>query len=154
MITVVQRVSRAEVRVAQEVIGSIEKGLLLLVGVQRDDTMADADVTARKVAALRIFPGRAPMDVSVRDAAGACLVISQFTLAGNIHKGNRPGFESAEDPVQAAPIYERVAVALRNEGIAVATGRFGADMHVELVNDGPVTFIVRARAGALVKSEP
>ena len=152
MITVVQRVARAEVRVAQEVVARAGRGLLLLVAVERGDTEADADATARKVAALRIFPARTPMDLTVKDVGGACLVVSQFTLAGAIHKGNRPSFERAEEPSRARALYERVAELLRGEGLPVETGRFAADMQVELVNDGPVTFIVEARGGALIKT--
>jgi D-tyrosyl-tRNA(Tyr) deacylase len=149
MIAVVQRVSRAEVRVEGEVAGKIGLGLAVLVGVERGDGEADADVLARKLCALRIFPGRTPMDLSIKDVAGACLVISQFTLAGSTRKGNRPSFDRAEDPALAQRLYERVAERVRSEGIEVATGRFAADMKVELVNDGPVTFILRARDGAL-----
>jgi D-tyrosyl-tRNA(Tyr) deacylase len=152
VIVVVQRVSRAEVRVGGTVVGQIARGLLLLVGVERGDGEADADVVARKVAALRIFPGRTPMDVTVGEVGGGCLVISQFTLAGSIHKGNRPSFDRAEDPAPADALYRRVAEQLRALGLPVATGQFAAMMDVELVNDGPVTFIVEARAGALVKA--
>jgi D-tyrosyl-tRNA(Tyr) deacylase len=153
VIVAVQRVSRAEVRVGGAVVGKIERGLLLLVGVERGDGEADADVVARKIAALRIFPGRNPMDVAVREVGGACLVVSQFTLAGSLAKGNRPGFDRAEDPPRARALYERVAEKLRAEGIPVETGQFAADMQVELINDGPVTFIVQARGGALVKDQ-
>jgi D-tyrosyl-tRNA(Tyr) deacylase len=153
MTTLVQRVSRAEVRVAGEVVGRIDKGLLLFVGVERGDTATDADATARKVAALRIFPGRHPMDLSVKDAGGGCLVVSQFTLAGSLRKGNRPSFDGAEQPAAAETLYERVAAQLRGEGVDVATGRFAADMEVDLVNDGPVTFVVVVRDGAVVKTE-
>jgi len=151
MRTVVQRVARAEVRVGDEVIGRIERGILLLVGVEKGDGEADADVTARKIAALRIHAGRTPMDVTTADAGGACLVISQFTLCASLAKGNRPSFEPAEEPARAQQLYLRVAQGLRDAGLAVETGRFGADMAVALVNDGPVTFIVESRAGALVK---
>jgi len=153
MIAVVQRVSRAEVRVDSEiggeVVGKIDLGLAVLLAVERGDGDADADVLARKLCALRIFPGRTPMDLSIKDVHGACLVISQFTLAGSTRKGNRPSFDRAEDPVLAQKLYERVAERIRAEGIEVATGRFAADMKVELVNDGPVTFILQARGGAL-----
>jgi D-tyrosyl-tRNA(Tyr) deacylase len=149
MIVVVQRASRAEVRVDGKVVGKIELGLVVLVGVERGDSEADADVLARKLVALRIFPGKTPMDLSIRDVHGACLVVSQFTLAGSTRKGNRPSFDRAEDPVLARALYERMAERIRAEGIEVATGRFAADMKVELVNDGPVTFILRARDGAL-----
>jgi D-tyrosyl-tRNA(Tyr) deacylase len=149
MIAVVQRVSRAEVRVDGEVVGKVGLGLAVLVGVERGDGEADADVLARKLCALRIFPGRTPMDLSIKDVAGACLVVSQFTLAGSTRKGNRPSFDRAEDPALAQRLYEGVAERIRNEGIEVATGRFAAHMEVELVNDGPVTFVLRARDGAL-----
>ena len=149
MIVVVQRVSRAEVRVEGEVVGKIGLGLALLVGVERGDSEEDVDVLARKIYALRIFPGRTPMDLSIKDVSGACLVVSQFTLAGSTRKGNRPNFDRAEDPAQARTLYERVAECIRADGIDVATGRFAADMKVELVNDGPVTFILQARNGIL-----
>jgi D-tyrosyl-tRNA(Tyr) deacylase len=151
MIAVVQRVSRAEVRVEGAVVGRIGTGLMILVGVERGDGDADADVVARKIAALRIFPGRAPMDVTVAEVGGGCLVVSQFTLAGAIHKGNRPSFDGAEDPARAEPLYQRVVTRLRESGLPVETGRFAAMMEVDLINDGPVTFIVEARGGALVK---
>jgi D-tyrosyl-tRNA(Tyr) deacylase len=135
------------------VVGRIDKGLLLFVGVERGDTPADADLTARKIAALRIFPGRHPMDLAVKDAGGACLVVSQFTLAGSLRKGNRPSFDGAEQPAAAEVLYERVAAQLRGDGLTVATGRFAADMEVDLINDGPVTFVVVVRDGAIVKTE-
>jgi D-tyrosyl-tRNA(Tyr) deacylase len=149
--TVLQRVRRAEVRVAGEVVGRIGPGVLLLVGVERGDGEADADTTARKIAALRIFPGRTPMDLTLREVGGACLVVSQFTLAATLAKGNRPSFEPAEEPARAEALYLRVAAQLGGAGLAVETGRFGADMEVDLVNDGPVTFLVFTAAGALLK---
>jgi len=178
MKTVVQRVTRAEVRVGGDLVGRIAHGLLLFVGVEKGDADADADATARKVAALRIFPGRTPaapaqsagvrlpeesvvalrasgaerrMDLTVADVGGACLVVSQFTLCAALGKGNRPSFEPAAEPARAEPLYLRVADGLRAAGLAVETGRFGADMAVELVNDGPVTFWIETRDGALVK---
>jgi D-aminoacyl-tRNA deacylase len=153
VITVVQRVGRAEVTVGDEVVGQIGKGLLLLVGVERGDTTEDADATARKVAALRIFVGKHPMDLSVKDVGGACLVVSQFTLAGSLRKGNRPGFEAAEEPEKARALYERVVEKLAAEGLTVATGRFAAHMQVSLVNDGPVTFVVVVRDGVVQRTE-
>ena len=151
MKTVVQRVQRAEVRVDGAVVARIERGVLLLCGVERGDAEADADASARKIAALRIFPGRTPMDLTLADVGGACLVVSQFTLAASLAKGNRPSFEPAEAPARAEELYLRVAAQLRAAGLAVATGRFGADMQVELVNDGPVTFLVFTKGGALEK---
>jgi D-tyrosyl-tRNA(Tyr) deacylase len=153
MITVVQRVTRAEVRVAGQVVGQIGRGLLLFVGVERGDTEADADATARKIAALRIFAGRHPMDLALADVGGSCLVVSQFTLGGSIRKGNRPGFEGAEAPERARTLYERVAAAIAAANVPVATGQFAADMEVDLVNDGPVTFVVVVRNGVVEKTE-
>jgi D-tyrosyl-tRNA(Tyr) deacylase len=150
--TVVQRVTRASVRVDGELVGEIARGVLLLVGVEKGDGEADADVTARKVAALRLFPGKTPMDQTLAEVDGACLVVSQFTLCASLSKGNRPSFEPAEAPARAEALYLRVADGLRAAALSVATGRFGADMAVELVNDGPVTFLVVTHAGALVKS--
>ncbi len=153
MITAVQRVSRAEVVVGGESVGKIGPGLLLLVGVERGDSVQDADATARKVAALRIFAGKHPMDLSVKDVGGACLVVSQFTLAGSLRKGNRPGFDGAEEPEKARALYERVVQQLAAEGLPVATGRFAAHMEVSLVNDGPVTFLLVVRDGTVQRTE-
>ena len=151
MRTVVQRVARAEVRVDGEPVARIGRGLLLLVGVEKGDAEADADATARKIAALRMFPGKTPMDLTVAEVGGACLVVSQFTLCASLAKGNRPSFEPAEVPARAEPLYLRVAASLRAAGLPVETGRFGADMAVDLVNDGPVTFLIVTQGGALVK---
>jgi D-tyrosyl-tRNA(Tyr) deacylase len=152
MKTVLQRVRRAEVRVGGEVVARIGAGVVLLCGIERGDGEADADTTARKVAALRIFPGRTPMDLTLGEVGGGCLVVSQFTLAAALSKGNRPSFEPAEAPARAEELYLRVAARLRATGLPVETGRFGADMQVDLVNDGPVTFLVFTAAGALIKS--
>ncbi|MBC8131798.1 MAG: D-tyrosyl-tRNA(Tyr) deacylase [Deltaproteobacteria bacterium] len=151
MKTVVQRVSRAAVHVDGVGVAEIGPGVLLLVGVERGDTDADAEVTARKIATLRMFAGRTPMDRSVAEVAGACLVVSQFTLAASLAKGNRPSFEPAEEPARAEALYLRVAAELERAGLTVQTGRFGADMQVDLVNDGPVTFLVFTRGGSLLK---
>jgi D-aminoacyl-tRNA deacylase len=148
--TIVQRCSRAEVRVGGATIATIGVGVLLLVGVEVGDTEADADETARKVAALRVFPGRTPMDRTLADVEGACLVVSQFTLAASLQKGNRPSFDGAEVPARAEALYLRVARALGEAGLPVSTGRFAADMEVDLVNDGPVTFLVTCRGGRIV----
>jgi D-tyrosyl-tRNA(Tyr) deacylase len=165
MRTVVQRVCRAEVRIDGEVVGRVHTGVLLLVGVERGDTEADALATARKIAGLRIFPGRTPkaldaegvqherppkMDLDLAEVKGGCLVISQFTLAGTVRKGRRPSFDGAEAPAVAEALYERVADELRAQGLPVQTGRFGAHMEVELVNDGPVTLLVFTRDGAVL----
>lgn len=150
MKTVVQRVSRAQVRVDGEIVGAIGKGALLLVGVERGDSEADADVTAAKIAKLRFFPGATPMDRTLGEVDGGALVVSQFTLAGAVAKGNRPSFTEAEDPARAEQLYLRVVEGLRDSGLRVATGRFRAAMEVELCNDGPVTLLVFARDGRVL----
>lgn len=145
-----QRVQEASVRVDEDVVSRIGCGVLLLVGVAKGDTDADADVLVRKIAALRFFPGRTPMDRTLADVDGACLVVSQFTLAGCLRKGNRPGFDRAEDPARAEALYLRVAEGLAATGLEVATGRFAALMAVDLVNDGPVTFVLDCEAGRIL----
>ncbi len=147
MRTVVQRVRSASVEVDGEIVGAIEHGLLLLVGAAVGDGLADADATARKVTALRCFPGRTPMDRTVGEVGGACLVVSQFTLLASLRRGNRPGFDRAAPPDDAARWIDRLADELRRSGLAVATGRFGATMLVRLENDGPVTFVLDVRNG-------
>jgi D-tyrosyl-tRNA(Tyr) deacylase len=147
VITVLQRVTRAAVRVDGEAVGAIERGALLLVAVEQGDTEADAAATVHKVAALRFFPDRTPMDLTLADVGGACLVVSQFTLAASLHKGNRPAFTAAAPPDVAERLYLCVAGGLAALGLRTATGRFGASMTVELVNDGPVTFVLRVRDG-------
>ena len=151
MRTVVQRVTRAEVRIEGRCVGEIGRGVLLLVGVEAGDTEADADTTARKVAALRMFPGRTPMDHTLAEVEGACLVVSQFTLAAALRKGNRPSFTRAEAPDRADALYLRVCAALRATGLRVETGEFGAPMQVELQNDGPVTFLLFVRDGKVTE---
>ena len=150
MKTVIQRVSRAQVSVEGEVVGSIGRGVMLLVGVERGDGKADALATARKIASLRIFPGNKPMDRSLVDIGGEALVISQFTLAGDLRKGRRPSFNRAEQPELAEPLYLAVAAELDTLGVPSQVGRFGAHMEVELVNEGPVTLLLSTEAGAIV----
>lgn len=150
MKTVVQRVKRGAVLVEGEVVGAIDEGLMLLVGVERGDTEADALATARKIATLRVFRGERPMDRALADVGGGCLVVSQFTLGGTVRKGRRPSFDAAADPEHAQPLYERVAQALREHGLPVATGRFGASMQVDMVGDGPVTLLVFTRDGTVL----
>jgi D-aminoacyl-tRNA deacylase len=140
MRVLVQRVSRAEVRVESRVVGAIGRGVLLLVGF----THSDADVhlvwMADKVIGLRIFPDdEGKMNRSIADIGGSMLVVSQFTLYGDAIKGRRPSFVDAARPEMATPLYERFVGMLREGGISVETGEFGAAMDVELVNDGPVT---------------
>jgi len=142
----VQRVSRAAVRVDGATVSSIGRGLLVFVGVEQGDVLDDADWNAAKTAELRIFPdelGR--MNRSVEELPGAVLVVSQFTLAASTRRGRRPSFESAAEPERAQPIYERFAAVLAARGLVVATGTFRAMMEVELVNDGPVTILLDPR---------
>ncbi|MCA9707277.1 MAG: D-tyrosyl-tRNA(Tyr) deacylase [Myxococcales bacterium] len=150
MKTVVSRVREAQVRVDGEVVGQIGRGVVLLVGVEKGDTEADAIATARKIASLRIFPGRTPMDLDLAAVDGGCLVVSQFTLAGTVRKGRRPSFDAAQAPELADPLYLRVADELRAQGLPVETGRFGAAMLVEQVGDGPVTLLVFTRDGSVL----
>lgn len=150
MISLVQRVSRAAVRVDGDVVGAIDRGLLVFVGVERGDTAADADATAKKIRHLRVFADRTPTDLDVVQAGGGCLVVSQFTLAAELRHGNRPDFTAAAGPADANALYERVAEQLAALGAPVATGRFGAAMQVELVNDGPMTFVLTVRGGKVV----
>jgi D-aminoacyl-tRNA deacylase len=145
---VVQRVASASVTVAGERIAAIGPGLLVLLGVARDDDEELADRLARKLLALRIFEGEnGRMERSVADAGGEILCVSQFTLLGELARGNRPSFAAAAPPERAEPLYERVRGALGARG-----GRFGARMAVELVNDGPVTLVVEVRDPARADS--
>jgi len=150
MKTVLQRVARACVRVDGEVVGAIDRGLLALTAVEKGDTIADVQATAAKLASLRCFPGATPMDRTLAEVGGGCLVVSQFTIAGSLKKGRRPSFDGAELPERARELYEALAAAIRGHGIPVATGRFAAHMEVELVNDGPVTLLLFTQGGAVV----
>jgi D-aminoacyl-tRNA deacylase len=143
MRAVVQRVTRASVTVEGRVTGAIERGFLVLVGVAVDDDERDASALAAKIAGLRIFDdANGAMNLALADVSGAVLVVSQFTLLGDVRKGRRPSFIAAARGESAERLYERVAADLRATGMHVETGVFGADMAVELVNDGPVTILV------------
>ena len=145
MRAVVQRVSEAAVRVDGEVRGAIGAGALVLLGVARGDGAVEADRLAGRVARLRIFENdEGRFDRSLLDTGGAALVVSQFTLIADSDKGNRPSFAGAAPPAEAEPLYERFCAALRELGVPVETGVFGARMQVELVNDGPVTIVLDA----------
>ena len=141
MRALLQRTTGAEVRVGTDVVGRIGHGLVVLLGVGPDDTEATTDALARRVTELRIFrdPTTGRTDRSLVEVGGAVLVVSQFTLYADTRRGRRPGFTGAAPPDVAEARYERFAAALREMGIEVATGRFGAEMAVELVNDGPFT---------------
>ncbi len=143
MRAVVQRVSRASVRVGDETCGEIGAGVVVLLGAAVGDADADADRLAGKIARLRVFANEeGRFDRSLLDTGGAALVVSQFTLLADTGKGNRPSFTGAAAPSEAEPLVERFCAALRELGVGVETGRFGAAMHVELVNDGPVTIVL------------
>lgn len=144
MRVVVQRCSRAEVRIDNTQVGSIRQGFMLLVGITDTDTQADADLLAKKIAQLRVFEdAEGKMNLSLRDIGGAVLSISQFTLYADCRKGNRPSFIRAARPEQASPLYDYFNDTLRTMyGLQVETGRFGADMKVNFINDGPVTILL------------
>ncbi len=143
MRAIIQRVRRAKVTVDDAVVGEIAAGWLVLLGVGPTDTQKAADWLADKVANLRAFSDAdGKMNLSVQDVNGSVLVVSQFTLYGDCQKGRRPSFIGAAQPAVAEPLYEAFVTALKMLGVPVATGRFAADMQVELVNDGPVTFVL------------
>ena len=143
MRTVLQRVSSAQVVVDGEVVGAIGPGLVALVGVTHDDGPAEVATTARKIAGLRLFPpGDEGGERSVLEVGGEVLVVSQFTLYADVRKGRRPSWNAAAPGPVAEPLVDAVAEALRAEGVGVATGRFGADMEVTIVGDGPVTIVL------------
>lgn len=154
MRAVIQRVAGAAVAIRGETVGRIGRGLVVLVGVEQGDTEADVEWLAGKIARMRIFPDDAgspedagKMNRSVAEIAGEALVVSQFTLHASTAKGNRPGFTRAARPEQAIPLYERFLAVLEPlVGRKLATGVFGADMQVSLVNDGPVTIVIDSRA--------
>ena len=147
MRVVVQRSKEASVTVGDELVGSIDRGLVVLLAVAPDDTQKEADWLAEKVAHLRIFPdAEGKMNRSVLEEQGGILVVSQFTLYGDCRKGRRPHFGGAARPETAIPLYEYFCHRLREIGISsVATGRFGAMMQVQLINDGPVTLVIDSK---------
>jgi D-aminoacyl-tRNA deacylase len=145
---VVQRVTRASVEVDGLVVGSIESGFLVLVGIEPSDTVDDIARAVEKVVHLRVFPDDAgQMNRSLLDTDGSALVVSQFTLLGDLRKGRRPSFIGAAPPQQAETMVDRFVDGLRGSGIHVETGVFGASMNVELVNSGPVTILLKIRDG-------
>ena len=141
---VVQRCSRAEVRIDGRIAGQINRGFLLLVGITDSDTQSTADVLAKKIAQLRVFEDeQGKMNLSLNDVGGSVLSISQFTLYADCRKGNRPSFIRAARPEIASPLYDYLNEVLRKQyGLHVETGRFGADMKVDFINDGPVTILL------------
>jgi D-tyrosyl-tRNA(Tyr) deacylase len=143
MRALLQRVSKAEVRVADEIVGAIGRGLLVLLGVGKEDGPQEAAFLADKTAGLRIFEDlEGKMNLSVEQIGGEILVVSQFTLYADCRKGRRPSFTDAAPPLQADQLYQAFAEALKARGLKVATGNFGEKMEVELTNDGPVTIML------------
>jgi D-tyrosyl-tRNA(Tyr) deacylase len=143
MRVVLQRVSKASVRIDDRIAGEIGRGFCLLVGFTHGDTPEQVDWMAEKVAGLRLFSdAQGKMNLGLEEVGGAVLVVSQFTLYGDSAKGRRPSFIDAARPDTAIPLYERFLTALRERGLTVASGEFGADMQVEIHNDGPVTLIL------------
>jgi D-aminoacyl-tRNA deacylase len=143
---VLQRVSRASVRVDGTTVGAIDGGLLVLAGVEAGDGPSDITFIATKIREVRMFPDAdGKMNLSVQDAGGSVLVVSQFTLMGDVRKGRRPAFDAAEAPAAARLIYEALVAELRQFGLRIETGVFQAHMDVELVNDGPVTILLDSR---------
>jgi D-tyrosyl-tRNA(Tyr) deacylase len=149
MIALIQRVSQAEVRVRTEVAGAIKRGVLAFIGVQREDTESDADRLLERLLSYRIFPddlGR--MNLDVRAIGGGLLLVSQFTLAADTRSGTRPGFSTAAAPERARQLFDFLVTQAHAAHPMVATGEFGADMQVSLVNDGPVTFWLETRTAS------
>jgi D-tyrosyl-tRNA(Tyr) deacylase len=148
MRAVVQRVSRASVKVGDELAGEIGKGLLVLLGVALEDSEADADYLAEKIAGLRIFEDDAgKMNLSVVEVGGAVLAVSQFTLLGDVRRGKRPSFDAAARPARARELYEYFVQRVRGLGLRCETGRFQEMMEVELINSGPVTILLDSKKG-------
>ena len=146
MRAVVQRVSRASAKVDRAIMGQIELGLLVLLGVAQEDSEADADYLAEKIAGLRVFEDEAgKMNLSVADVGGAVLAVSQFTLFGDVRRGKRPSFDAAARPERARELYEYFVQRVRALGLRCETGRFQAMMEVELVNRGPVTILLDSK---------
>ncbi len=147
MRALIQRVSRAEVTIEQVVKSSIGEGFLILLGVRVGDTREDADWLSAKIQNLRIFSDdEGKMNLSIKQTGGEILLISQFTLYADTRKGNRPGFSESAPPDEANALYEYMASSLRDAGISLGTGAFGADMQVSLINDGPVTILLDSEA--------
>ncbi len=145
MLALIQRVTEARVEVGGKVVGAIAQGLLVFLGVERDDTQADAEKLLKKVLAYRVFAdAEDKMNLSVKDVSGGVLIVSQFTLAAATDKGLRPSLSSAKAPDEALTLYQYFLDSARENYHTVAAGEFGADMQVRLVNDGPVTFLLRS----------
>ncbi len=143
----VQRVKQASVSVDGKEISAVKQGMLVFLGVEKDDSLKDAEFLAHKIVNLRIFEDAdAKMNLSIKDIGGEFLIVSQFTLAGDTSRGNRPGFETAAKPEIAKDLYEKFLQLVKNENVPVKAGIFQADMQVALINDGPVTFLLEKRS--------
>ncbi|WP_419726237.1 D-aminoacyl-tRNA deacylase [Terrisporobacter petrolearius] len=146
MRAVVQKVSSSKVTVDEEVVGQINQGLMVLLGVTHDDTSKDVDYMVDKITNLRIFEdAQGKMNLSLKDVNGEVLAVSQFTLYGDARRGRRPSFSDAARPEVANPLYEEFVQKVKNQGINVGTGKFGAHMMVDLTNDGPVTILLESK---------
>lgn len=146
MRVVIQRSKKASVSINQEIVGAIDQGFVLLVGIGEEDTQEDVEYLVRKISKMRIFEdGEGKMNLSLADVEGEILSISQFTLHANTKKGNRPSFIEAAKPDRAIPLYDAFNQQLREQGFKVEVGQFGADMQVSLVNDGPVTILIDSK---------
>lgn len=146
MRAVVQRVKSANVKVEDKITGNIEQGILLLLGVEETDEETDLEYMCEKIPNLRIFEDEnGKMNKSLLDVSGSILVISQFTLFGDARKGRRPSFITAAKPDKAIPMYEKFIIKMKEKNIITQTGEFGADMKVELINDGPVTILLDSK---------
>lgn len=143
---VLQRVKHASVEVEGKITGEIEKGVCLLVGIEKEDSEEDAQYLAKKIVELRIFPDdKGKMNLSLQEIQGEVLAVSQFTLAGSLKKGRRPSFDKAETPQRAVELFDYLVSQIRQRNIKVETGIFGELMDVHLINDGPVTFILSSK---------
>lgn len=146
MRAVIQRVSEASVTIDEKIVGKIDRGFMILLGIHEEDTKADADYLIRKIPLLRVFEDEeGKMNQSLQDVGGSVLSVSQFTLYADTKKGNRPSFIKAARPETAIPLYEHFNDGLRQAGLTVETGEFGGDMDVALVNDGPITILFDTR---------
>lgn len=146
MIAVIQRCSRANVKIGQNIVGQIGNGLVILLGVKKEDNEEDADFLVKRVSGLRIYnDSNEKMNLSIKDVNGSALVISQFTLCGDTKKGRRPSFIHAAPPKEGQRLYEYFISSLLKTGVPVESGEFGAMMDVELVNEGPATFILKSK---------
>tara|TARA_B100001029_G_C14932417_1_gene378438 strand:- start:128 stop:574 length:447 start_codon:yes stop_codon:yes gene_type:complete len=147
MVAVLQRSLKAEVRIDKKIVGKIQKGLVILLGIKQGDDKDDVEYLVKKILNIRMFEdSNGKMNLSIKDINASVLVVSQFTLCANINKGRRPSFIDAESPLKSKKLYDYFLMALKKMNISVEAGRFGADMNLELINYGPATFIINSQA--------